>query len=101
MNFLGCLRLLRQNLDPDGCSLAVVICWRLWWHRNQIVHGQSNEVEEDVVSWASNFLESYRVALFPSPIKRGGDAHNSVWMPPAGARVQINCDVGFLTPDSY
>lgn len=68
---------------------------------NQIVHGHALEVGEDVVAWALNFLGSYREALYPGPVNLGVGATTTHWLPPSGAHIKLNCDVGYLNSESY
>lgn len=39
------------------------------------MHGQANEVGEDVIAWASNYLDSYRGAIFSGPVSSRGGEH--------------------------
>ncbi|KAK3189375.1 hypothetical protein Dsin_028936 [Dipteronia sinensis] len=39
--------------------LCVILC-RCWWRRNQLVHNDGTRGDENVVSWAINFLDEFR-----------------------------------------
>lgn len=63
--FANWFRFLRTKLDGEECLLAAVVCWRVWWLRNQLIHGSKEDVGGDVVEWAAHFLEAYKTAQIP------------------------------------
>lgn len=79
--------------------LASVICWRIWFIRNQLVHESSELLGEDIVAWVANYITSYRAAQFPQPSKLLPLRRSEV--PPSAPRVKINFDVGFPDSDHY
>lgn len=42
-NFPEWLRFLRSGIDTEVFLLACVVCWRIWWFRNRIVHERWRE----------------------------------------------------------
>lgn len=98
-SFVAWYRLLRSNLDVQSLGLATVVCWRIWWIRNQVVHGESTREGDDVIEWASNYMESYRQAQLPRLAKN--TPLNTIWVAPPETQVKVNFDVGFVGPSSY
>lgn len=95
-SFVTWFQHLRTSLEKEAFRVAMVVCWHLWWKRNQIVHGGSLGEVEDIVAWTHNFLEAYIASQFPkvgrtSPVL-------SLWMAPTGSIIKINFDMGFLHP---
>lgn len=97
--FANWFQWLRAQLDDEGSFLAGVVCWRVWWVRNQLVHGATEGVGGDIVEWAKLFLDSYKTALVPKLPKAPRLLEQ--WMPPPAGMVKINCNVGFLHPEHY
>lgn len=48
-NFSNWLHFVRTRTDSKGATLASVICWRIWYLRNQLVHGAMDGFGVDVV----------------------------------------------------
>lgn len=74
-NFAEWLRFLRSRLDAGVFVLACVVCWRIWWIRNRIVHGEMEGAGGDIVEGVDHFLEAYQAAQFactlPGPNMNG------------------------------
>ncbi|KAK3225297.1 hypothetical protein Dsin_005159 [Dipteronia sinensis] len=51
-----------QILNSEELVLLCVILWRVWFWRNQKIHSPSTVRTEDVVSWATGFIDDYRSA---------------------------------------
>lgn len=86
-------------LNAEGCILASVFCWRVCWHRNQILYGHALEVGEYVIEWASNFLAAYREAQLPKIVTRV--LAISTWTPPVFPWIKVNFDVGYVDAKNY
>ncbi|TXG68107.1 hypothetical protein EZV62_009382 [Acer yangbiense] len=48
-----------HSLENGELELLCVILWRIWFFRNQDVHGNSKFREEDTLSWCKEFLDNY------------------------------------------
>lgn len=99
MGFGAWLRWLRSNLEGEALVVACIVCWRIWWWRNQVVHEEGVELKEDIVEWAFHFLEAYKTAQLPR-ISRS-QAGPEVWQPPRHPTVKVNFDVGFFEDNRY
>lgn len=65
------LRLPKERIGYGANLLVVacVVCWRIWWWRNQVVNGGRVAMTEDLIEWASHFIEAYHTAQLPQ-VKR-------------------------------
>ncbi|TXG61044.1 hypothetical protein EZV62_012407 [Acer yangbiense] len=54
-------------LCPKELELLCVVWWRCWFWRNQKIHAPSLFRDEDVVAWASSFINDFRVANLARP----------------------------------
>lgn len=93
-NFTEWFRWLRSNLDTDRFTWACVVCWRIWWVRNQVVHNSDDSLDLTIVEWATNFLEAFQETRLPKIL-------NHTKSPPPPTHVQINFDVGFFEDGEY
>lgn len=92
-------RFLRSQLDIEAFTLACVVCWRVWWTRNRLVHEGDDGGNEDIIEGAEHFLEAYRSAQFPR--NSHGVSISAIWSAPPEEIIKINFDVGFFEPDRY
>lgn len=67
--------------------------------RNQWVHGSTEGIGGDMVEWAQQFGEAYRSARVPTLNTEARLL--AQWTPPKPGKVKLNCDVGFIHPESY
>ncbi|KAK3219040.1 hypothetical protein Dsin_013010 [Dipteronia sinensis] len=51
-----------QNLGKKELELLFVILWRVWFLRNQLVHGRSCQDMDNVVSWFEVYLAKFHEA---------------------------------------
>lgn len=98
-NFTEWFRWLRSNLDTDRFTWACVVCWRIWWVRNQVVHNSDDSLDLTIVEWATNFLEAFQETRLPKILNH--TPSRSEWSPPPPTHVQINFDVGFFEDGKY
>lgn len=75
------------------------VCWRIWWWRNWVVHGDGDGVCEDLIEWASHFLEGYQVLQMPWT--KLSHTHVDSWVAPSPPFIKINFDVGFFELEKY
>lgn len=40
-----------------------IVYWRLWYIRNQVIHGQGDDIGRDVVNWCMGFMEAFRALV--------------------------------------
>lgn len=78
-------------------ELAGVLCWRLWWWRNRVVHGDAEGVGEDLIEWSTHFLEAYKAAQMP--VIKQPPLMADTWIAPPPQVIKINFDVGVLEPN--
>lgn len=64
-NFANGLHFIEVNTDSLGVTLAAVVCWRIWFLQNQLVHDKREGWTEDIIECSSHFLTSYRAAQLP------------------------------------
>lgn len=85
-------------MREEEVALAGDICWRMWWIRNEVVHGSDGGVGEDIIM-AANFLAAYRSAQLPrSPhLVHSHDC----WQAPGARQVKVNFDVAFIDAEYY
>jgi hypothetical protein len=50
---------LLQSLDTDMCAKVMFLLWRVWHHRNNIVHGDGKASASASVPYLVNYLESF------------------------------------------
>ncbi|KAK2664583.1 hypothetical protein Ddye_003157 [Dipteronia dyeriana] len=75
-------------------ELLCVVLWRLWYVRNQIVHGKAHNGQEDMVSWCASFLRDFKGANEVTYVNRGVVAEKwTRWVPPDHNLYKLNCDV--------
>ncbi|KAK3229296.1 hypothetical protein Dsin_001177 [Dipteronia sinensis] len=99
--------------DKENMALFCVILWRIWFHRNQVVHGLKGVNLEEVVNWAALYLSDFREANKRSllPVARHQSRVGN-WQPPCLGRFKLNCDatinklgrsvrVGIVVHDCY
>lgn len=80
-------------------ELAGVLCWRLWWWRNRVVHGDAEGVGEDLIEWSTHFLEAYKAAQMP--VIKQPPLMADTWIAPPPQVIKINFDVGVLEPNKF
>lgn len=80
-------------------ALASVVCWRMWWTKNEVVHGSDGGVGEDIVEWASNFLAAYRSAQLPRALQPGAPCDS--WQAQGAGQVKVNFDVDYVAESHY
>lgn len=97
-SFIQWFRFLRNRLAKETFTVAVVVCWRLWWQRNQF--GVGMDGGENTIEWASHFLEAYRSSQFPGSVVKTAPM-NALWKAPPASSIKINVDVGFMDTTSY
>ena len=54
-------------LCPKEIELLCVVWWRCWFWRNQNIHALTLFRDEDVVAWASSFIDDFRAANLARP----------------------------------
>lgn len=57
--FFSCLDVLKR----EEVALFAVMLWRIWYMRNQFVHGLGGEIDTNVVLWSTNFLNSFLLVI--------------------------------------
>lgn len=57
MHFLDLIILISNSINVRELELLRVIFWRVWFYRNQLVHKLGNSYMDDVINWATNFLD--------------------------------------------
>ncbi|KAK0599376.1 hypothetical protein LWI29_004739 [Acer saccharum] len=85
---LCCLR----SLSSPQMELICVVFWRIWFCRNRLVHDLDHADSGDVVLWASNFLDEWKLALHMGPPNLSSNAELAKWKPPGRGVWKINSD---------
>lgn len=62
-----------QRLKTNEIVLLSVIIWRIWYVRNQLVHGKGWVGVESIVSWFMGYISHYRTTNLPQDMANGGD----------------------------
>lgn len=87
-------------MDEHFFALVCVVCWRLWFLRNQRLHGDQQEGGDDVVGWSESYLQAYIEAQLPILLSKRGKSC-SKWVPPPMGTIKVNVDVSFLKDVAY
>ncbi|KAK0579034.1 hypothetical protein LWI29_019957 [Acer saccharum] len=76
------------NLGRNELELFCVLLWRVWFLRNQVVHGGVHQDVENAVYWAEEFLaDFYKATSVPNVQSVHAIPHDVKWRPPvSGAR---------------
>ncbi|KAK1552288.1 hypothetical protein Q3G72_013826 [Acer saccharum] len=81
-------------LSAADMSVLCVVLWRLWNHRNLIVHGLPVWSLEEIFDWASCFIEEYQNSAV-SPVNscsRISGLNSLRWVPPLRDKFLLNSD---------
>ncbi|KAL0308654.1 UNVERIFIED_CONTAM: putative mitochondrial protein [Sesamum radiatum] len=79
------------KLCPGMTSPAASICWAIWWNRNRALMEQSYLSAGDLLSFATNYLASFK-QLTASSSKVTHQAPPVRWSPPGLDEVKLNFD---------
>ncbi|XP_012852902.1 PREDICTED: uncharacterized protein LOC105972486 [Erythranthe guttata] len=91
-SFWTWLQFLKMSLSNDNFLLAVVVCWKLWDLRNNIIHGESGFRVDELVPWFKSYLVMFNEARSPTlPLKERSNP--IAWQPPPHGVVKVNYDV--------
>jgi hypothetical protein len=96
------------NISEDMRSKVIFLLWRVWHHRNNVVHGDGKATISSSVSYLSNYVAAFAV---PKPVtgdRKGkmlahpGRADVSAnitsvsnWHPPMEGHYKVNVDAGW------
>ncbi|KAK3218215.1 hypothetical protein Dsin_012185 [Dipteronia sinensis] len=85
--FSSCLNI----LEIHEVELLCMIWWRVWYMRNQWVHGSGNHDMEMVVFWSRDYLQEFVTANL-KVVDQGGRGKDVVsrWQPPSSSFYKLN-----------
>jgi ribonuclease HI len=99
---------LLQSLDTDMCAKVMFLLWRVWHHRNNIVHGDGKASVSASVPYLVNYLETFSTVSDPKVDVKGksvlplgndldpaGPDAISAWVAPRIGEVKANVDAGW------
>ncbi|KAL5808637.1 hypothetical protein ACOSQ3_029328 [Xanthoceras sorbifolium] len=99
MNFLDFILSVNHQLGSSDFLVLVIILWRIWFRRNQIVHRKVVLQAEEVIGWAYSFLNEYHVANDSAITVTTGAANlpSPGWSPPPIDCYKLNVDASVST----
>ncbi|KAK3218117.1 hypothetical protein Dsin_012087 [Dipteronia sinensis] len=75
-------------------AILSIMWWRLWFLRNQYVHGISAHDTDSVLAWLENFLTSFIAANAAEDVPRNVlGSRDVLWRPPLEGTYKVNSDV--------
>jgi hypothetical protein len=102
------LRLLDQT-PARNRDYVIFLLWRVWHHRNNLVHGDGKASVAASVPYLHSYIDSFRMyaytpvsssdlkgktsAEMPKPLPEGRVA--SEWLPPKEGQIKVNVDAGW------
>ncbi|TXG48428.1 hypothetical protein EZV62_027722 [Acer yangbiense] len=82
-------------LKRDELEVMCVVFWRIWYWRNQFVHSSPNACNEDIIAWATNYMEEFRKAnlgVMCRPLLSAGQVSPMKWSKSTPDSFKINVD---------
>jgi hypothetical protein len=80
---------LLQQLSPDMRSRVLFSLWRVWHHRNNVVHGDGKATITASVNFLANYLTSFTTASNPHA------SATPSWIAPVEGTLKASVDAGW------
>lgn len=95
-----------NNTPPSDMPKVIFLLWRVWHHRNNVVHGDGSASISASVPYLVNYLESFSLINSPKMDPKGKDlvtpevmcsAGSGVlpWVAPLEGEIKVNVDAGW------
>lgn len=84
--------LVEERQDVEMVAKVVCIAWVMWHNRNKVRHKGQRQNGKDMVRWASQCMEEYKVATESLSCKVEVAEVGGTWNPPSANIFKINVD---------
>ncbi|KAK4844369.1 hypothetical protein QYF36_019359 [Acer negundo] len=82
-NFLDLITDMAKHRGLEDLKIFCVMCWHLWYLRNDFVHNRGTMVYEDSLPWSSNYVVPCKASNHVAKvIEEDGNMKNLMWKAP-------------------